>query len=411
MPTVRPFKAILPRADLAPSIAALPYDVYSRTEAKEVVSKNPLSFLRVDRSETFFPEDFDMYSQEVYDKAKSTLEEMIADGSLVRNDKKCYYIYALTMDERTQTGIVGCASIEDYLKDNIKKHEEIRNEKKFDRTCHIDTCNAQVGPIFMAYRPVTEIDEIVATEQLEKPLFDFTSDDQVRHQVWEISDEQVIIKIEELFSNVNAAYIADGHHRAASAVDIGLKRRRENPNYTGEEDFNYFLSVFFPSDELIIYDYNRVIKDLCGHDPEGILSLLEDKFDIGRPQINPYRPKKKEEFGMYMEGNWYPIRVRPEFVPDDLVEGLDVSVLQNLVLEPILGIKNARTDRRIRYVGGIRGLKRLQQLADKTKGIAFALYPPSMEDMFDVADEGHLMPAKSTWFEPKLRSGIFIHEI
>ena len=411
MPTVKPFKAILPRADLASSIASLPYDVYSQTEAKKVVFENPLSFLRVDRSETFFPDDFDMYSQEVYDKAKTTLEEMVADGSLVKSKKSCYYIYALTMNERTQTGLVGCASIEDYLKDKIKKHEEIRNDKKFDRTCHIDTCSAQVGPIFMAYRPVTELDEIIATEQLEKPLFDFTSDDQVKHQVWEISDKQVIPKIEELFSTIDAAYIADGHHRAASAVDVGLKRRRENPDYTGEEDFNYFLSVFFPSDELSIYDYNRVVRDLYGHDPEEILSLLEAKFDIGRPQINPYRPKTKGEFGMYIEGNWYPIKVKPKFVPNDIVEGLDASVLQNLILEPILGIKNVRTDKRIRYVGGIRGLGRLQQLADRSKGIAFALYPPTMEEMFDVADEGLLMPPKSTWFEPKLRSGIFIHEI
>ena len=411
MPIVKPFQAILPKASLASSIAALPYDVYSRTEAKRVVSENPLSFLRVDRSETFFPEDFDMYSQEVYDKAKSTLEEMIADGSLIKREEKCYYIYGLTMDERTQTGVVGCASIDDYLADNIKKHEEIRGDKKMDRTCHIDTCNAQVGPIFMAYRPVPQLDEIIATEQLEKPLFDFTSDDQVRHQVWEISDQQVIHKIEQLFSDIHAVYIADGHHRAASAVDVGLKRREENPGYTGEEEYNYFLSVFFPSDELSIYDYNRVVRDLYGHDPEGILSLLEDSFEIGRPQINPYRPKKRGEFGMYMEGNWYPIKVKPQLVPDDLVEGLDASVLQDLILNPILGIKNVRTDKRIRYVGGIRGLKRLQQLADKSKGIAFALYPPSMEEMFDVADAGYLMPPKSTWFEPKLRTGIFIHEL
>jgi uncharacterized protein (DUF1015 family) len=411
MPTVKPFKAIRPRADLASSIAALPYDVYSRTEAKDVVAKNPLSFLQIDRSETFFPDDYDMYSEEVYIKARDRLQEMIAEGSFVKRELSCYYIYALTMDERTQTGLVGCVSIDDFLDDRVKKHENIRDEKKIDRTCHIDTCNAQTGPIFMAYRPITELDEIMVEEKTKKPLYDFTADDKVHHQVWEVSDKEIITKIARLFSEINSFYIADGHHRATSAVDVGLKRREENPNYTGEEPFNYFLSVLFPTDELHIYDYNRVVRDLYGHDPENIMSLLEDKFEIGRPESIPYHPEKKGEFGMYMRGNWYPLTVNPKFVPDNIVDSLDASILKRLVLEPILGIKNERTDKRIRYVGGIRGLERLKYLANKTKGIAFALYPPTMDELFEVADEGCLMPPKSTWFEPKLRSGLFIHEM
>jgi len=411
MPAVKPFQAIHPRADLASSIAALPYDVYSRNEAKNVVSKNPLSFLQIDRSETFFPDDYDMYSQEVYDKARDRLQEMIDDGSFVRSEKSCYYVYALTMDGRTQTGLVGCVSIDDYLKNRIKKHEKIRDEKKIDRTCHIDTCNAQTGPIFMAYRPQIELDEIIAEEKIKEPLYDFVAEDEVEHQVWEISNEKVMSRISQLFSEVHSFYIADGHHRAASAVDIGLKRREQNPNYTGEEPFNFFLSVLFPSDELYIYDYNRVVRDLYGHEPEDIMSLLEDKFEIGRAQAVPYRPMDKGEIGMYLEGNWYPLIIKPEFIPEGNVESLDASILQRYVLEPILGIKNVQTDRRIRYVGGIRGLERLKQLANRTKGIAFALYPPTMEEMFQVADEERLMPPKSTWFEPKLRSGLFIHEI
>ena len=411
MPAVKPFQAIQPRVDLASSIAALPYDVYSRDEAKKVVTKNPLSFLQIDRSETFFPDDYDMYSQEVYDKARERLQEMIADGSFIKNQKNCYYIYALTMDGRTQTGLVGCVSIDDYLENRVKKHEKTRDEKKIDRTCHIDTCSAQTGPIFMAYRPQVELDEIIAEEKIKEPLFDFVAEDGVGHQVWEISDEKVISTINQLFSEVSSFYIADGHHRAASAVDIGLKRREQNPHYTGEEPFNFFLSVLFPSDELYIHDYNRVVRDLYGHDPEEIMSLLEDKFEIGRAQVTPYRPAQKGEFGMYLEGSWYPLTIKPEFVPEDTLGSLDASLLQRFVLEPILAIKNVQTDKRIRYVGGIRGLERLKQLANRTKGIAFALYPPTMDELFQVADEERLMPPKSTWFEPKLRSGLFIHEI
>jgi uncharacterized protein (DUF1015 family) len=411
MPIVKPFKAIRPKIELASSIAALPYDVYSRTEAKDAVTKNPLSFLQIDRPETFFPDDYDMYAKEVYIKAKDRLHEMMAEGSFIKREQSCYYIYALTMNERTQTGLVGCVSIDDFLNDRVKKHENIRDDKKIDRTCHIDTCNAQTGPIFMAYRPVDELDRILSEEKTKDPLYDFVAEDNVHHQVWEVSDEEIIKKIAGLFSDINSFYIADGHHRATSAVDVGLKRREENPNYTGEEPFNYFLSVLFPSDELYIYDYNRVVRDLYGHDPEDIMSLLEEKFEIGRPESIPYHPEKKGEFGMYMRGNWYPLIVNPKYIPDNIVDSLDAALLQHLVLEPILGIKNVRTDKRIRYVGGIRGLERLKYLANKTRGIAFALYPPTMDELFEVADEGCLMPPKSTWFEPKLRSGLFIHEM
>lgn len=411
MAVIRPFQGVRPAKELASSIAALPYDVYDREEAREVVDKNPLSFLKIDRAETQFTPDTDMYSQPVYDRARDTLEEMIQDGSFVRDEDPCYYIYALTMNGRTQTGLVGCASIDDYMENRIKKHENTREDKELDRTRHVDTLSAQTGPIFLAYHARPELDTMIAAVKLTAPLYDFISEDSVRHQVWKISSTEDIIQIAHIFEGIDNIYIADGHHRAASAVKAGLKRRKEHPGFSGEEEFNYFLSVLFPAEELHIYDYNRVVADLNGYAFDDFLDLLRSGFDITDMGHEVCRPACKGEIGLYGNGRWYRLTANPHLFSEDPVNRLDVSVLQNVVLSPLLNIRDPKTDSRIRFVGGIRGLDVLAEAVDKAgDGAAFAMYPTSMEELLAVADAGLLMPPKSTWFEPKLRSGFFIHQ-
>ena len=411
MAVIRPFQGVRPAKELASSIAALPYDVYDREEAREVVDKNPLSFLKIDRAETQFAPDTDMYSQPVYDRARDTLEEMIQDGSFVRDEDPCYYIYALTMNGRTQTGLVGCASIDDYMENRIKKHENTREDKELDRTRHVDTLSAQTGPIFLAYHARPELDTMIAAVKLTAPLYDFTSEDSVRHQVWKISSPEYITQIAHIFEGIDNIYIADGHHRAASAVKAGLKRRKEHPGFSGEEEFNYFLSVLFPAEELHIYDYNRVVADLNGYAFDDFLDLLRSGFDITDMGHEVCRPSCKGEIGLYGNGRWYRLTANPHLFSEDPVNSLDVSVLQNVVLGPLLNIRDPKTDSRIRFVGGIRGLDVLAEAVDRAgDGAAFAMYPTSMEELLAVADAGLLMPPKSTWFEPKLRSGFFIHQ-
>ena len=411
MAVIRPFQGVRPAKELASSIAALPYDVYDREEAREVVDKNPLSFLKIDRAETQFAPDTDMYSQPVYDRARDTLEEMIQDGSFVRDEDPCYYIYALTMNGRTQTGLVGCASIDDYMENRIKKHENTREDKELDRTRHVDTLSAQTGPIFLAYHARPELDTMIAAVKLTAPLYDFISEDSVRHQVWKISSTEDIIQIAHIFEGIDNIYIADGHHRAASAVKAGLKRRKEHPGFSGEEEFNYFLSVLFPAEELHIYDYNRVVADLNGYAFDDFLDLLRSGFEITDMGHEVCRPSCKGEIGLYGNGRWYRLTANPHLFSEDPVNRLDVSVLQNVVLGPLLNIRDPKTDSRIRFVGGIRGLDVLAEAVDKAgDGAAFAMYPTSMEELLAVADAGLLMPPKSTWFEPKLRSGFFIHQ-
>ena len=411
MAVIRPFQGVRPAKELASSIAALPYDVYDREEAREVVDKNPLSFLKIDRAETQFTPDTDMYSQPVYDRARDTLEEMIQDGSFVRDEDPCYYIYALTMNGRTQTGLVGCASIDDYMENRIKKHENTREDKELDRTRHVDTLSAQTGPIFLAYHARPELDTMIAAVKLTAPLYDFTSEDSVRHQVWKISSTEDFTQIAHIFEGIDNIYIADGHHRAASAVKAGLKRRKEHPGFSGEEEFNYFLSVLFPAEELHIYDYNRVVADLNGYAFDDFLDLLRSGFDITDMGHEVCRPACKGEIGLYGHGRWYRLTANPHLFSEDPVNRLDVSVLQNVVLGPLLNIRDPKTDSRIRFVGGIRGLDVLAEAVDKAgDGAAFAMYPTSMEELLAVADAGLLMPPKSTWFEPKLRSGFFIHQ-
>ncbi len=407
MPIIRPFRSVRPAEDKASSIAALPYDVYNRAEAREAVRQNPLSFLKIDRPETQFPDGTDMYSQQVYDRARDTLREMISDGSFIEDETPCYYLYALTFEGRTQTGIVGCASIDDYLDGTIRRHENTKEEKELDRIRHVDTLSAQTGPIFLTYRPRPELKQITDAAKESAPLYDFTAEDGVRHQVWKLT--QNTDAITEQFADIGHIYIADGHHRAASAVKVGLKRRDACPGYTGDEEFNYFLSVLFPADELKIYDYNRVVTGWNGHTLEGLLAAVQEHFDICKiPQ--PRHPQHKGEITMYLRGKWYSLTAHDGLYTGDPVSDLDVSILQNVILGPLLGIQDPRTDPRIRFVGGIRGLEELIRLVDEgEENAAFAMYPTSMEELLCVADSGRLMPPKSTWFEPKLRSGLFIH--
>ena len=410
MAEIRAFRGIRPAAGKEADIAALPYDVYNREEARKAVEGKPLTFLRIDRAETQLSEETDIYAPEVYQKAKELLWGMVENGDFVQDDKPCYYLYELTMNGRSQTGIVACASIDDYLNGMIKKHENTRREKEEDRVRHVDICDAQTGPIFLAYRNQESLKKIVADVKTGAALFDFTSEDGIRHRGWKIADTEKISAIYEAFHQMNALYIADGHHRAASAVRVGVKRREEHPGYTGEEEFNYFLSAIFPDDELMIMDYNRVVRDLNGLTPEEFLSGIKKVFDV-ETLDKAEHPKRKGQVTLFLEDKWYLLTLKPEYGNCDPVEGLDVSILQKQILEPVLGIQDPKTDKRIDFVGGIRGLSELERRVHTDMKAAFAMYPTSIGELFAVADAGLLMPPKSTWFEPKLRSGLFIHAL
>lgn len=412
MPKITPFQSVRPNPSLADRIAALPYDVYNREEACIEVKKEPLSFLKIDRAETQFDNSVDTYDDRVYEKARETLDEMIADGSFLMDEKPCFYVYELTMNGRSQTGIVACSSIDDYVNGTIRKHENTREEKEIDRINHVDRTNAQTGPIFLVYRSVEEINRIVRKEKEKTPVYDFTSPDGITHRAWVISDSNVIEKMEQAFAAVPTTYIADGHHRCASAVKVGLKRRKEHPDYTGQEEFNRFLSVLFPDDQLYIMPYNRVVKDLAGMTKEEFLEAVRKAgFTVSYLDDTPFAPEEKGTFGMYLNDGWYRLTADKSLVVDDPVDGLDVSILQNNLLRPILKIIDPRTDKRIDFVGGIRGLSELEKRVAEDCTVAFSMYATSIQELLDVADAGLLMPPKSTWFEPKLRSGLFIHRL
>lgn len=411
MAVVKPFICIRPAKEHAAEVAALPYDVYNRKEACAAVKGNPLSFLNIDRAETQFSDDVDTYADCVYEKARELLDSQIADGIYVTDAEDHYYLYELTMDGRSQTGIVACCSIDDYVNGVIKKHENTREEKELDRIRHVDTVNAQTGPIFLAYRQNTALKEIVAEEKTKPALYDFVSDDGIRHRVWRIDGADRTDAIEAAFAAIPSTYIADGHHRAASAVKVGLKRRTKHPGYTGEEPFNYFLSVLFPDEELMILPYNRVVRDLNGMSTEQFFEKLKEKFELEEIGKEPYAPVQKGTFGMYLDGTWYALKILPQYRSADPVKGLDVSILQDHLLAPVLGIGDPRTDKRIDFIGGIRGLKELERRVGEDMEVAFSMYPTSIEELLSVADAGLLMPPKSTWFEPKLRSGLFIHRL
>ncbi|MCR5770769.1 MAG: DUF1015 family protein [Butyrivibrio sp.] len=410
MASIRPFKAYRPEPSLSAKCAALPYDVFNSKEARVEVEKEPLSFLAIDRPETQFEEGHDIYADEVYKKAHDVLWQRIEDGTYVQDSVPCFYVYEQTMDGRTQTGLVGCAAIDDYVNNVIKKHENTLEKKEQDRIRHVDACNAQTGPIFLGYRNNREIDKLVEkTKYTQTPVYDFTSGDGVKNRVWVIADEDDVKKISEVFETIDSIYIADGHHRCASAVKVGLKRRGEDADATGQKEYDFFLSVLFPENELMIMDYNRVVKDLNGLSDQEFLDELSKKYDVNELGKEAVKPSGKYQASMYMNDTWYSLVAKEAVRKDDAVEGLDVAILQNEILDPVLGIKDPKNDSRIDFVGGIRGLKELERRCHEDMKVAFAMYPTSISELFAVADAGKLMPPKSTWFEPKLLSGLFIH--
>ena len=413
MAVFRTFQALRPIQEKAADVAALPYDVVNREEAKKIGDENPFSFLHVDRPEMDLEPGIDLYDERVYEKARENLMEMEKKGILVQDKTSCYYIYELVRKGKTQTGIVGCASIDDYRNGVVKKHELTREDKEQDRIHHVDSCNANTGPIFLACRyPENLLKLMNEWKTSHKAVYDFTEEDEITHRVWVIDEPAVISSVKEEFAGIDSLYIADGHHRAASAVKVGLKRREQNPGYTGEEEFNYFLSVVFPYDQLCILPYNRVVRDLNGLTVKAFLAAMKFHFELMLMPGFPCKPVEKHCMGMYVDGQWYHLKAWPDvYEKKDVVGQLDVSILQEKGLSPILGIEDPRTDQRISFVGGNHKAAELAKLADETGGVAFVMYPTSMEDLMKIADESKLMPPKSTWFEPKLRSGLFIHKL
>ena len=408
MAIVKSFKCVRPREDMAEQVASLPYDVYDRKEAKAVVAGKPYAFLNIDRPETAFDDDFDMYSKEAYKHARDLYNEFKNKGIYEEDACDSYYLYELTMNGRSQTGIVGLASVDDYLNNIIKKHENTREEKEIDRINHVDSLDAQTGPIFLAYKANDALQKIISQNTLNVPLYDFVSEDGVRHRVWKV-EKEYNKQIAECFGDISALYIADGHHRAASAVKVALKRRQKDNNKDGQ--YNYFLSVIFDERQLHILPYNRIVLDLNLKSEDEILESISKYFYIKECPVQR-EITNRHEFGMLLEDKFYILKAKKEIIADDTIKSLDVSILQDFVLEPIFGIKDPRTDNRIKFAGGIRGVEFLESELKCGRGkVAFLMHPTSMQELFAVADENKLMPPKSTWFEPKLRSGIFIHEI
>ena len=413
MAIIKPFRAIRPIAEKAEKVAALPYDVMSSEEAREMVKGNPYSFLHVDKAEIDLDRSIDLYDTKVYQKAKQNMEQMVQNGIMIQDKQPLFYIYCLTMNGKSQIGLVACTSIDEYLNNTIKKHELTRADKEADRIRHVDTLNANTGPIFLAYHKNDEVKAILqSVMKKEQAVYDFISEDGIAHKIWLITEQKDITKLIEIFQKIPSLYIADGHHRNASAVKVGYKRREQKPDYTGKEEFNYYLSVLFSDDELYIMDYNRVVKDLNGLTQKEFLQKIREKFDIvPYEQKGCCRPQQRHQFGMYLD-KWYLLTAKKEIIPKDIVSSLDVSILQKEILEPILSIGDPRTDKRIDFIGGIRGLEALQQKVDNGEmKVAFSMYPTSMEELMSVADANKIMPPKSTRFEPKLRSGLFIHDL
>lgn len=410
MVVIKPFKAIRPKAELAAKIATLPYDVLDSEEAADLARENVFSYLHIDKAEIDLPADLSPYDDKVYEKAADSLQDFQAEGWLKKDAEPCLYLYELTMLERVQTGLVVCTSIEDYLENRIKKHEFTRPEKELDRIRHSDACDGNTSPIFLTYRKQAEIDQLIQDwKQQCTPVYDFTSFHEVHHRVWVIDDLATIQALEAEFSEkVSALYIADGHHRTESAVKVGQKRLADFSEAPDDAEFRYFLSVLFPKEELEILDYNRVLNVTV---PTDLLEILAADFSVQKTAADQVKPLKAKTFGMYLNGQWYELTARDEIIPADVIGNLDVSILQKQVFEKIFGIEDIRTDKRIDFVGGIRGLDELVRLVDDHQAtIAFALYPTTMDDLLKVADAGKIMPPKSTWFEPKLLSGLFIHD-
>lgn len=414
MAIFRPFKAIRPVADKAQDVAALPYDVMNSEEAKEMVKGKPYSFLHVDKAEIDFdPIPENIYTEAVYLKARENLDKLVTDGVCEQDAVPCIYIYRQIMNGRSQTGLVGCTAIDDYINNIIKKHELTRADKEADRINHVDYCDANTGPIFLTYRADDFINSAVeAWKESHAPVYDFVTEDGIANTVWVVDDAELIAEISKKFAATDYLYIADGHHRAASAVKVGLKRREQNPDFTGDEEFNFFLAVLFPENELEIMDYNRVIKDLNGYTSKEFINKIEESFTVEAVGKTAYKPEAKHTFGMLLDGEWYKLSAKEgTFDKNDPVSRLDVSILQNNLISPVLGIDDPRTDKRIDFIGGIRGLGELERRVNTDMKIAFSMYPTTLDDLMAIADADKIMPPKSTWFEPKLLSGLFIHKL
>ena len=415
MAKIKAFKGVRPPKDIAQKVSSLPYDVMNSEEAAEMAKGNEMSLLRITRAEIEIPDCQDIHSEKVYNKAVENYQKFKENGWLVQDEKPHYYIYAQTMDGRTQYGIVGAAAAQDYFDGVIKKHELTRPDKEEDRMVLTRFLNANIEPVFFSYKAVPEIDAIVERIVKEnEPVYDFTADDGFGHHFWVVEDEADNRELERLFAEkVPYTYVADGHHRTAAAARIMEEKKAQNPNHTGDEAYNYFMAVHFPDNQLKIIDYNRVVKDLNGLSKEEFLEKLQEKFVVKKQGKEAYRPSKLHEFSMYLDGDWYQLTAKEGTYDDnDPIGQLDVTVLSNSVLDPVLDIKDLRTSKRIDFVGGIRGLDELKKRVDSGDyAVAFALYPVSMQQLINIADTGNIMPPKTTWFEPKLRSGLVIHEL
>ncbi len=413
MAILKPFRGVRPTKELVKRVICRPYDVLDEKEARIEANGDPYSFYHVIKPEIDFPDDFDHYSPEIYKKGKSNYEQMKADGVFFQDEKECLYIYAQTMNGRTQYGIVGCAGVEDYLNDIIKKHELTRPDKEEDRKNHVRVGNMNAEPVFFAYPQVVALDEIVNEVIKSEPAYNLTTDDGIGHTFWVVSDDATINSIVTHFNQIPFTYVADGHHRTAAAALVGNELKAANPNHTGKEEYNYFLAVHFPDNQLQIMDYNRVVKDLNGLSDEEFMNKLSEKFDITAVGTAEHRPDQLHNFGMYFNGLWYSLTAKAGTYNDqDPIGVLDVTILSESVLAPILNITDLRKDKRIEFVGGLRGLGELKRRVDNGEmKVAFALYPVTMKQLIDIADNGLIMPPKVTWFEPKLRSGLVIHEL
>ncbi|MCQ2334558.1 MAG: DUF1015 family protein [Paludibacteraceae bacterium] len=413
MATIRPFRGIRPPKDSAAQVTALPYDVLSSAEAKQELAGNALTLFRITRPEVNYTPLIDEHDPRVYETAKQQYAEFKSRGLLVQDEKPCYYIYAQTRNGKTQHGLVVAAAAEDYRNGVILRHELTRRDKEDDRMRHVEACNANMGPAFFAYPHQEELRLLIADIIDHVPACDFTSADGIRHQLWVIDNNDTIDQITLIFRNIPKLYIADGHHRSAAAVRVAEKRKAANPHHQGDEEYNYFLAVCFPDDELTILDYNRIIMDLAGMTADQLISSLSEDFSVIERGNTPYKPEYLHQFSLYLDGKWYSLDTKAERLQDeDPILRLDVSISSRLILDKIFHITDLRGDKRIDFVGGIRGLEELQKRVDNGEAAcALALYPTTMQQIFDVADTGNIMPPKATWFEPKLRSGMVIHEL
>ncbi|MFQ5659369.1 MAG: DUF1015 domain-containing protein [Gammaproteobacteria bacterium] len=410
---IKAFKGIRPVRERASQVACRPYDVLDSREAREAAQGNPYSFLTVIKPEITFPEGTHPYCREVYEAGRDNFQSMVDRGIFIQDQEDCLYVYELTMDDRTQTGIVACAAVEDYLSGKIKKHELTRPDKETDRKNHVRVSMVNAEPVFFAYKAVKRLDNIVENIKTDEAVYDFTADDRVRHRLWVIKHQKTIGTIIEEFKKMPATYVADGHHRTAAAALAGNDLKGENPQHSGDEEYNFFLAVHFPDNQLSILDYNRVIRDINGLDPGSFIGALSKAYCVEKIGQKACKPKALHEMGMYLDGNWYTLKARPgAYDDDDPIGVLDVTILSQQILKPVLNIHDLRTDERIDFVGGIRGLQELERRVDSGEmAVAFAMFPVSMQQLMAIADSGNIMPPKTTWFEPKLRSGLVVHSL